>query len=263
MNIHRSTLLGKTSEFRVIWAVLLTLLLLSTAAVADSFQVYVGYADNLRPSGFFPTPWLGDVNIVSQTPTGQSLDTGAVLIVNTGGTVLNITGFTVTLNPGSSPVVFNFWAPLTINPGEAGIFTQTTSYNFDSSDYGIFGGLPPSSLYPTVPGNNAIGGCSSPASILNGSGYESVCAANAPTVSFMANGNPFSATDSGQILNTGGWDFVNNGSFGEDGNESINWNLIGTAADRGGSKVPEPASLLLVGSGIVGLGRKYWKRFVS
>ena len=68
----------------------------------------------------------------------------------------------------------------------------------------------------------------------------------------MENGNPFSFSDTGQILNTGGWDFVNNGVFGEDGNESINWNSIGGQVNRGGN-TPEPASLLLMGTGLLSL----------
>lgn len=218
--------MSKMCRVPVLVTFLCLLFLPSVALAADSFIVYVGYADNLRPSGFFPTPWLGSPNVVSQSPSAQSFDTGAIRIDNTGANPITITGLTVKFNGGAP--AFSIWASLTINPGQVGIFTQTTSFNFDTSDFGIFGALPPPSLSPTIPGNNQIGGCSSTPSILAASGDMGLCAANAPVVSFMENGHPFLATDTGQILNTGGWDFVNNTAFGGDGNESINWNFIGS-----------------------------------
>jgi hypothetical protein len=120
-------------------------LVFPSMAKADGFTVFVGYADNLRPSGFFPTPWLGASNVVSQSPAAQSFDTGAIRIDNTDTMPITITNFTITLNPNPAGTlavthVFNIWGSLTINPGQTGIFTQTVSYNFDSSDFGIFGG---------------------------------------------------------------------------------------------------------------------------
>jgi PEP-CTERM motif-containing protein len=43
---------------------------------------------------------------------------------------------------------------------------------------------------------------------------------------------------------------LNNSASGEDGNESINWNAIG-GSNRGGT-VPEPASLALLGTALIG-----------
>ena len=234
------------------------LLALPSVSLADSLTVYVGYADNLRASGFFPIPWIGAGTVVSQTPPGETLDTGAVRIDNTGATSIMITNFSVAFNGGSTTIAI--WNPLTISPGQTGIFTQTASYNFDSSDFGIFGAVPPAALARTVPGNNEIGGCSSTAAILATDPIDAAkCAANAPVVSFMENGNLVMMTDTGQILNTGGYDFINGSS---DGNESINWNKIGSEASRGGTGVPEPSSLLLLCSGLIGFGGFARRKFL-
>jgi hypothetical protein len=75
----------------------------------------------------------------------------------------------------------------------------------------------------------------------------------------MENGTLVMATDTGQILNTGGYDFINGSS---DGNESINWNKIGSEASRGGTGVPEPSSLLLLCSGLIGFGGFARRKFL-
>lgn len=223
------------------------------SAQAGAITVYVGYVDNLRASGFFPTKWIGDSGVVSETPNGQSLDAGAIRIDNTTGGSITVNNFQVMI-PGWT--TFSIWSSLVIPNGETGIFTQTGSYNFDSSDGGMFGGLPPSSLYPTIPGNNLIGGCSSTASILAASGDKAACDARIPVISFDIGSTHYSFSDTGHILDTGQWDFVNNATFGEDGNESINWNIVGSNASRGGNGgpgVPEPLTLSIFGLGLAGL----------
>lgn len=236
----------------------LAAMVLACAAVHadDNIAVSVGYADNLRASGFFPSTWIGDPNVVSESSASQSFDAGAVRIDNNTAFAITITNFQVYFpNINASTAI---WGSLTIAPGATGIFTQTASYNFDSSDFGIFGGLPPDALAPNNylgNGNTSeIGGCSSATALIAAAGYSAACAAAVPVISFMAGTTAESFNDSGQVLTTGGWDFVNNGVYGEDGNESINWNTVGTVPYRGGSLVPEPPAPLLLAAGLAVLG---------
>jgi len=123
----------RVSALELVIATTIGLLLVACSALAgtiDSFTVYVGYADNLRASGFFPNPWIGMTfngqPVVSHTnPSGMSFDSGAVRIDNTGATPLTIGNFMVKDNNGS--VVFAIWGAgveLTLAPGQTGVFTQ-------------------------------------------------------------------------------------------------------------------------------------------
>ncbi len=126
-------------------------------AKAGPIDVFVGYADNLRASGFFPNPWIDDPGIVTQSQTGQTFDSGAVRIDNNTAAAITISNFKVVLNGGSGPT-FNFWNSLTIPAGQKGIFAQTDfTENFDTSDFGVFGAFPPAALNPT-----SLSECNSP-----------------------------------------------------------------------------------------------------
>jgi len=228
-------------------AIALTASLGATSAHAISlFNVYTGYADNLRPSGFFPTPWLGDANVVSQTPTGQSLDSGAVRIQNTSGGAITISNFNVVMNGGSGPT-YAIWNALTIGVGQDGIFTQTGSYNFDSSDNSTGG--PPGGINGSAPGSNGIGGCSSTPTAQALAVITAYCAGRIPIVSFDIGVTHYVLADSGHILDTGNYDFINGSP---DGNESINWNLIGQGASRTGTPEPGTWALMILGFGAAG-----------
>lgn len=236
----------------------------AAAAQAGGVTVYVGYADNLRPSGFFPTTWLGDSNVVSESSAAQSFDSGAVRIDNNTGAAITISNFSVHFANGN--VNYSIWNSLTIGAGQTGIFTQTFSYNFDTSENGALGAFPPTSLAPA--NGSEIGGCSSSAakiaaaSAADNVDYAAVCATSAAVISFMQDGIGETFTDTGHILDTGGWDFVNNGVYGGDGNESINWNIVGSTPDRSGNGVPEPATLALVAMAMLAAGATRRQRIV-
>jgi PEP-CTERM motif len=218
------------------------LVMAASQAHADSMNVYVGYTDNLRASGFFPSPFCTGNGTTCQVDTADAgvLDGGVFRIDNTGATSLAITNITVTLCGGSC--VFQLWDDVTIASGARGIFGQRTpSQNFDTSDTDDFFDSPGKGI-----GINGIGGCTVASDLT--SSELAACTANDPVISFEENGNPVSLTDTGSILNTGGYDFVNDS---RDGNESIQWNLIGGSSTRGGS-VPEPITLVVFGAGLAG-----------
>jgi hypothetical protein len=175
------------------------------------------------------------------------LDTGAVRIDNSTGAAITISGMSVTLGGGQ---LFSIWSPLVIPNGGIGIFTQTASYNFDSSDFGLFGGGP-----VNVDATHPLGGCTNPANATEVAN----CLAYQPLVVFNLDGTPASYRDSGHVLDTFGYDLINLPPPGGDGNESINWNLIGTTPTRGGG-VPEPAAVLLMGPALLALGLFRWRK---
>ena len=185
-------------------------------ASASGYSVQVGYADGLRGVGFFPSPWSGDPGIVFVGNPGPGLDSGALRIDNTSGGTITVDDVSVVLNGGAGPT-FDLWGSNVLLAGQKLVLDQTAFYNFDTSDYGYTG----------------CGGALDPS--------------KAPVVTVTVGGVPTTYIDSGQVLNTNGFDYACLG------NESFAWRLIGTDGTTGGT--PEPGSVaLLIGAGVSGVG---------
>lgn len=202
-----------------LWALCLTLLL-PLSALADSYQVSVGYADGLRGAGFFPNPWQGDSGVTFDGISGANIDdAGAIMIHNTSGAAFTVNNVTVNVSGN----IFSLWGSHVVNAGDYLILTETAYYNFDTSDF-----------------NNQ--GCG----VNNG---------DIPTVAVTVDGITTSFNDTGQVLNTSGYDFACQG------NESFQWRPIGGAGGPAGT--PEPSTLILMGTGGLGLLGSLKKRFAN
>ncbi len=149
------------------------------------------------------------------------------MITNNTGATVTVNDVSVHLRPSSNPgLVFDLWGSQTLLPGQSWIITQTHDYNFDTSDFPISpNGVPVS------------GGPDSPEVIV--------------TVNSVAT-NLF---DTGHVLDTSGYDYAYNGS-----NESFQWRPIGTFGGPAGVTVPEPASMTLLGFGVLAMGGFAWRK---
>jgi len=160
-------------------------------------SVFVGYADNLRPAPSFPVPWQGAPNVVFRGG-GPTFDAGAIRLDNTTDNPITIDRVLVDLQrPGPT---FNLWGSFSIPAHSSAILTQTTEYDFDTSDFPIVG----------------CGGTVSPAD------------PRIPKITVTISGFSASYLDTAHILDTFGFDLVclNNGN----NNESLAWRPVGSDA---------------------------------
>ncbi len=200
-----------------------------TPSMAGLFDVYVGYADGLRGSGFFPGTWAGDPGVIFEG-SGTPYDAGAILIANTSGAALTINSVSVAIN--GTPFTPSWSFPKTLAAGNFLILTQTTQYDFDTSD-----------VHYITPVGVPVTDCSS----------------TCPTVT--VNGQLFK--DTTHVLDTLGYDFAWNGA-----NESFRWRLIGDAAGCSGPScgvnqvgaVPESSTWAMLLLGFAGIGFMVYRR---
>lgn len=199
------------------------LALVPTVASAGAYDVYVGYSDGLRGAGFFPNPWSGDPGVTFEG-SGPPYDAGAIMIRNTSGASLTVNGILVSIN--GTPVAPPWTFPVTLASGGTLIVTQTTQYDFDTSD-----------IHPITPNGVPV----------------TDCLVTCPTVT-VDTGIAQLFKDSTHTLDTLGYDFAFNGS-----NESFNWRLIGSCAGPGCGgpipAIPEPETyaMMLAGLGLLRL----------
>jgi RHS repeat-associated protein len=158
---------------------------------AIALGVYVGYADDLRPSANFPVPWAGSPNVV-YIGTPSPIDAGAIRLDNNTDSPMPVDNVTVDLGrPGPS---YNLWGSFTVPAHGSVILTQTQPFNFDTSDEPIVGC-----------GGTLVAGDP-----------------RVPRVIVTTGGVATTYFDTGHILDTGGFDLACRG------NESLQWRLIGT-----------------------------------
>jgi Bacterial Ig-like domain (group 1) len=178
------------------------------AAAQSGIHVFVGYADILRADATtFPTPWDGSPQTTFEgcAPSTCTYDAGGVRVVNNTGSTVTVNAVAVHIDT----CTYGGWPAATLAPGADLIVTELPSgtrtgcpgpVHMDASDVGP-----------------------------NGADYSLVCTPDGilPTVDVTIDGQTTTYTDSGQVLNTGGFDGACLG------NESTQWTPIGHAPCKG------------------------------
>jgi hypothetical protein len=140
-------------------------------------KVSVGYADTLRSPVFTPSPWLGSPGVSLFIGTAFSWDAGAIKLDNPSAQPLTVDSVTVDIGTATGINPWLGFLPIVIPGKGTAILTQTTFFNFDTSDVLAGSCTSPNSLVPVV--------------------HVTVGAGNPLTKDFV---------DEDQVLNTGGRD---------------------------------------------------------
>jgi hypothetical protein len=196
---------------------------------AGTLDVYVGYADGLRPSGFFPNPWRGEANVIFRGDNGP-YDAGAIRLDNNSDFALTIQNLNFDLHGPNHPFHnINLWGTNIVVPAHYSlILTQTNGENFDTSDD------------PIAPNGQPLPKGAPPF----------------PKIFVTYQDQTSEFDDTAHLLDTGGYDLAYNGA-----NESLQWRPIGTSGiEDPGGLVPEPSSLLLAGASSLGTLAYGWRR---
>lgn len=196
---------------------------LTTARAASGVDIFVGYADSLRANpANFPTPWAGSPNTTFEgcQPTNSCIyDAGAVRVVNNTGATITVNSIAIHIDT----CTYTGWPSASLPPGSQLIVTQLGS----GAANGCTGPT------PTVMDTSDVGPGGGP--------YAGNCTPDGikPTVDVTLDGTTTTYTDSGQILNTGGFDLAScpNGT-----NESTQWTTVGNAPCPGAILSLAPSS---------------------
>jgi hypothetical protein len=173
-----------------------TLLLVSSVAFAagdpHAVKVSVAYGDDLRPPAFVPDPWLGSPGVTNFIGSGAPWDAGAIKLDNPSAQPLTVDSVVVDIGP----FTYSLWGTFTIPGKGTAILTQTTQFNFDTSDALLTDPTlcVPSGFIPVV--------------------HVTVGAGNPVTKDFV---------DEDQVLNTGGVDATN---CPPGSNEGLRWQEV-------------------------------------
>jgi hypothetical protein len=241
---------------------------LPLTASAGAIAVYVGYADSVRASPDYPTPFAAGANFGGATVDNffanlsGTPDTGAVLIVNTASTDITVSGLKVSRN-GFGNNLYNLWngtgpgqfnGSFILAAGKAAIFAENSGNNFDSSDTSsaaFAGATETGTTFNADTNNCSVGAIAA----------STACTSSAYVVSFVLDSVSTDFFDSAHVLDTGGFDsalYIHAHSNGiTSTNESLQWRAIGTSGinDPGGTtpgNVPEPGTIALVGVALAG-----------